>query len=153
MSDGALSSPRAAIRGGASASFVTFLAVATVGGGLYLATQSADRRPAKSTDTLAQVAALARAEKDNEWLQVAIRERQAILGMTLREVEKAKGRPQRKQRGDELSENLRAKGGVENWTYDADPGAVSSVLFGANGLVIHSTDVDGKTGPGHAIRQ
>jgi hypothetical protein len=153
MPDGALTSPREKVRGGTSGSLLALLAVAAVGGGLYLAKQRADRRAPRNNDSIAQIAALARAEKDNEWLQLAIRERRAIIGMTFREVETAKGRPHRKHRGDDLPEDLRARGGVESWVYNLDGGAISSVLFGPNGFVIHATDVEGQTGPGHAIRQ
>lgn len=141
------------IRGGSSAGLGGLLAITAVGGGLYFVSNRSDQQVVPKDDTLAQVAALARVEKDTEWLQRAIRDRQAILGMTYREVETAKGRPLRKQRGETLPEIHRAKGGVENWVYDADGGAESSVLFGANGLVIHASDVEGKPRQGHAIRQ
>jgi hypothetical protein len=144
--------PAGKVRGGSSAGLAGLLAVAAVGGGLYFVTKRPEPRVVPKVDTLAQVAALARVEKDTEWLQRAIRERQAILGMTYREVETAKGRPQRKQRGDTLPEIHRAKGGVENWIYEAD-GVESNVLFGTNGLVVFSSDVEGKPPQGHAIRQ
>src|SRR5688500_5121694 len=141
------------IRGGSSAGLAGLLTIAAVGGGLYFASQRSERRVIPKEDTLAEVAALARVEKDSEWLQRAIREHQAILGMTYREVETAKGRPQRKQRADSLPEIHRANGGVENWIYEEEGGAVSSVVFGSNGLVIYSSDVEGKPRQGHAIRQ
>ena len=140
-------------RGGSSSGLAGLLAVAAVGGGLYVVSKNTDRRVAPKEDTFAQVAALARAEKDTEWLQDAIRERQAILGMTYREVEMAKGRPHRKQRGENLPEVHRSKGGVENWIYEVDGGAESSVLFGPNGLVVFSSDIEGNPRHGHAIRQ
>jgi hypothetical protein len=153
MATGARKKPAREIRGGSSAGLAGLLAIAAVGGGLYFVSKRPERRVAPKEDTFAQVAALARAEKDTEWLQHAIRERQAILGMTYREVEMAKGRPHRKQRGENLPEVHRAKGGVENWVYEVNGGAESSVLFGANGLVIHATDVEGKSRHGHSIRQ
>jgi hypothetical protein len=104
-------------------------------------------------DPLPQVTALARAEKDAEWLQRAIRERRAILGMTYREVEMAKGSPQFKHRGDDLPEVHRAKGGTEIWIYDRSAAGESFVLFGANGRVIQSSDVGDSPLPGQAIRQ
>jgi hypothetical protein len=153
MARGVRNGPASKIRGGSSAALAGFLAVAAVGGGLYYATTRPVQRVAPPDDTLAQVAALARVEKDTEWLQRAIREREAIVGMTYREVETAKGRPHRKQRGEELPESHRAKGGVENWIYEVDGGPESSVLFGANGLVIFASDVEGKPRQGHVIRQ
>lgn len=83
----------------------------------------------------------------------AIRERQAILGMTFREVETAKGAPLLKQRGDTLPEIHRSKGGVEQWVYDLTGGNEASVVFGVNGLVIQSSDVGDKPRLGQAIRQ
>ena len=69
---------------------MAFLAVAMVGGGLYLASRQAPApKVVTNDDSLAQVAALARVEKNAELVQRAIRERQAILGMTYREVEEA----------------------------------------------------------------
>jgi hypothetical protein len=153
MANGDAVLPPRANRGSSSAGLVGFLAVAAVGGGLYLVSQRTERPAPLKDDSLVQVAALARVEKDSEWLQRAIRERQAILGMTYREVEQAKGRPQLKQRGDTLAEPYRQKGGVENWVFDSGTGAVTTVLFGANGLVIHSSDVGDKPRPGQAIRQ
>jgi hypothetical protein len=153
MATGTRLTPANRIRGGSSAGLTGLLAIAAVGGGLYFVSQRSERPVVPNDDTLAQVAALARVEKDTEWLQRAIRERQAILGMTYREVEMAKGRPLRKQRGDTLPEIHRAKGGMENWIYELDGGAESSVLFGANGLVIYASDVEGKPRHGHAIRQ
>ena len=132
---------------------MALLAVAVVGGGFYYASQRSAQRVRVREDHLAQVAALARAEKDTEWLQRAIREKQAILGMTAREVEQAKGQPALKQRGDTLPESDQVKGGVENWIYDSRGGQVSVVLFGAKGFVIYSSDVGDKPGPGQAIRQ
>src|SRR5689334_24049450 len=89
--------PSCSIRGGSSAGVFAVLALAVVGGGLYLASKDPERLPTKvkptREDNLTQVAALARVEKDSEWLQRAIREQQAIIGMTFREVETAKGRP------------------------------------------------------------
>lgn len=145
--------PASRVRGGSSAGLAGLLAIAAVGGGLYFVSTRSERRLAPKEDTFAQVAALARVEKDTEWLQRAIRQGQAILGMTYREVEAAKGRPQRKERGDTLPEFHRAKGGVENWIYEDEGGAETSVLFGTNGLVIYSSDVEGKPRQGHAIRQ
>ena len=104
-------------------------------------------------DNLTQVAALARAEKDAERLQYAVREHQAILGMTFREVESAKGRPATKQRDGFLTDAERTKGAVEKWTFPVDGGAPSVVLFGANGLVIYSSDVGDNPQPGQMIRQ
>jgi uncharacterized protein HemX len=140
-------------RGASSAGLAAFLAVAALGGGVYYASQRAERRPVVKEDHLAQIAALARVEKDTEWLQRAIRERQAILGMTYREVETAKGQPQFKQRGESLQQTHRAQGGVENWVYEMDGGKISEVLFGSNGLVIYASDVADKHGDGHAIRK
>ena len=140
-------------RGGTSAGLIALLAVAAVGGGIYLASHRPEQRPVVKEDNLAQIAALARVEKDAEFLQRAIRERRAILGMTYREVESAKGRPALKQRGDVLREAHRSKGGVENWVYDQGVGEVSEVLFGVNGLVIFSSDVGRKPGDGDAIRR
>jgi hypothetical protein len=128
-------------RGGSSAGVVGLLAVAAIGGGLYLASQRPETPPPAKDDAVARVAALARAEKDAEWLRRAIRERQAILGMTFREVETAKGTPQVKERGDTIAEALRSKGGVEIWVYASDTGKPSKVLFDANGRVILSSDV------------
>jgi hypothetical protein len=153
MTTGAPTFSPKANRGGSSVGLTAILAIAAVGGGLYFVSQRFERRAASNEDTLTQVAALARVEKDVEWLQRAIRERQAILGMTYREVEMAKGRPHVKQRGDTLPGTHRARGGVENWIYDVGGGEVSSVLFGANGLVIDATDVAGKPRYGYAIRQ
>ena len=103
---------------------------------------------------MAEIAALARAEKDTEWLQRAIRERQAILGMTRQEVENAKGPPRVKQRFDALSGADRTKGGVEKWVYSQSGAEDATVLFGAKGLVIHSSDVgDGQPGQSQAIRR
>ena len=134
--------------------FMAILAFAVVGGGLYVASrQPPEPKPVPKNDNLAQVAALARAEKDAEWLQRAIREQQAILGMTSREVETAKGRPVTKLRGDSLNDNDRAKGGVEKWVFQTDGREPSEVLFGANGFVISSSDVGDKPGPGQAVRQ
>jgi hypothetical protein len=153
MASGVRTKPGSKIRGSSSAGLTGLLTIAAVGGGLYFISTRSKQPAAPRNDTLAQVAALARVEKDTEWLQRAIRERQAILGMTYREVETAKGRPLRKQRSDTLSETYRAKGGVENWIYEAEDGSESSVLFGANGLVIYSSDVEGKPSQGHVIRQ
>lgn len=153
MATGALFPLRKSTRGGASAGLTALLAVAVVGGGLYLVTHRTERPPPKDNDSLPQIAALARAEKDAEWLQRAIRERQAILGMTYREIESAKGAPNLKLRGESLTEIQRAKGGVENWIYDLGGGETTSVLFGVNGLVIQSSDVGDKPRPGQAIRQ
>jgi hypothetical protein len=153
MAIGEQALPPKQIRGGSSAGVATFLAVVAVGGGLYVVSQRAERPVAPKNDNLAQVAALARVEKDSEWLQRAIRERQAILGMTYREVEQAKGVPRLKQRGDVLPEIHRAKGGVETWSYDAGDGRTSTVIFGANGLVIKSSDVGDPPRAGQAIRQ
>jgi hypothetical protein len=139
-------------RGGTSAALTAILALAAVGGVVYF-TQRAERRPRVNEDPLPQITALAQAEKDAEWLKRAIRGRQAILGMTYREVEMAKGRPQLKQRGGSLPDILRARGGVENWIYDLGGGNESNVLFGQNGFVIQSSDVGDKPGPGQAIRQ
>lgn len=142
-------------RGGSSVGFVAVLAVAVVGGGLYLASKNPERLPVPvpSADNLVQVAALARAEKDAEWLQRATRERQAIIGMTYREVEMAKGKPATKQRGETLPPEDRAKGGVENWLYNLEGGQVSAVLFGTNGVVVYSSDVGETPGPGQVIRK
>lgn len=140
-------------RGGSSAGVVALLAVAAIGGGLYLASHRTEPPPAPNDDAVARVAALARAEKDTELLRRAIRERHAIVGMTFREVEAAKGAPQVKERGDTLSEALRLKGGVENWIYEAGTGAPSTVLFDANGRVIFSSDVGDTPGPHQAIRR
>lgn len=134
--------------------FMAILAFAVVGGGLYLASrQPPDARPVAKNDNLAQVAALARAEKDAEWLQRAIREHEAILGMTFREVETAKGKPLTKLRAESLTDEERARGGVEKWLFPADSRGSSEVLFGASGLVISSSDVGDKPGPGQAVRQ
>src|SRR5262245_48296219 len=95
--------PPKAIRGGATTGLVAVLALAAVGGGIYLATQHTER-PVKKDDALVQVSALARVEKDAEYIQRAIRERQAIVGMTFREVELAKGRPSLKLRAETLSD-------------------------------------------------
>lgn len=142
-------------RGGSSAGgFVAILAVAVVGGGLYLASrQLPEPRAVVKDDSLAQVAALARAEKDAEWIQRAIREHQAILGMTARETETAKGRPSTKLRGGSLTADERTKGGIEKWVFQTDGRESSEVLFGANGLVISSSDVGDKPGPGQVVRQ
>ena len=153
MESGARIKSASRVRGGSSAGLTGLLAIAAVGGGLYFVATRGEQRVAPKVDTFAQVAALARVEKDTEWLQRAIRERQAIVGMTYREVETAKGHPHRKERGDTLPEIHRAKGGVENWIYEAEGGAEASVLFGTNGLVIYSSDVVGKPRQGHAIRQ
>ena len=120
---------------------------------MYLARQRSERNAGSNNDPFTPVAALARVEKDTEWLQRAIRERQAILGMTYREVEAAKGPPKLKQRGDMLPDVYRAKGTVENWVYDLDNGEVSNVLFGVNGRVIQSSDIGDKPGLGQVIRQ
>lgn len=146
--------PSISNRGGSSAGFIAILAVAVVGGGLYLSS----RRPPEPVvvikeDNLAQIAALARVEKDAERLQRAVREHRAILGMTFREVESAKGRPASKQRDDTLADAERAKGAVEKWTYPANGGAPSVVFFGATGLVIYSSEVGDNPQPGQLIRQ
>ena len=153
MAIGGQALPSRPVRGGSSAGVATFLALVAVGGGVYVMSQRAERPARPKNDTLAQVAALARAETDSEWLQRAIRERQAILGMTYREVEQAKGAPRLKQRGDTLPDVHRAKGGVEVWTYDAADGRNATVVFGANGLVIQSSDVGDAPRPGQAVRQ
>ena len=153
MESGARIKSASRVRGGSSAGLTGLLAIAAVGGGLYFVATRGEQRVAPKVDTFAQVAALARVEKDTEWLQRAIRERQAIVGMTYREVETAKGHPHRKERGDTLPEIHRAKGGVENWIYENEGGAEANVLFGNNGLVIYSSDVEGKPRQGHAIRQ
>ena len=140
-------------RGGSSAGLTALLAIAAVGGGLYYVSHRPERKPTRTDDPLPQVAALARAEKDSEWLQRAIRERQAILGMTFREVEMAKGTPRLKQRGGTVPEIPRSKGGVEQWVYDQNGGNEATVVFGANGLVIQSSDVGEKPRLGQAIRQ
>ena len=106
-----------------------------------------------STFTFTEVAALARVEKNTERLKRAIRERQAIPGMSYREVESAKGRPHLKQRDDALTETHRARGGVENWVYNLEEGKTSSVLFDARGLVIYSTDLGDAPAPGDVIRR
>ena len=139
-------------RGGASAGLSALLAVAAMGGGVYYLTH----RPAPrvvNDDNLAQVAALARVEKDAELLQRAIRERRAILGMTFSEVELAKGPAHFKQRGYTLSDAHHAKGGVERWVYDLGTDKESGILFGSNGLVIDATDAAGKPRSGYSIRQ
>src|SRR5215207_6501600 len=128
-------------RGGSSAGVVAVLALAVVGGGVYLASNRPERPTVAKEDRLAQVAALARAEKDAEFLQRAIREQRAIIGMTTREVESAKGRPTLKRRGDDLSADERVRGATESWVYNAGTAKESSVVFGANGLVISSSDV------------
>jgi hypothetical protein len=145
--------PLHATRASTSGAVVAVLALAAVGGGVYLVTQQAGRRPAPKDDPVAQVAALARVEKDTEWIQRAIRERQAILGMTYREVERAKGPPSRKQREETLPESDRANGGVEKWIYESADRETASVLFGSNGLVIQSSDVGDTPRPGQAVRQ
>ena len=126
--------------------------MATVGGGLYLVSQRSERRSG-GEDTIAQIAELARAEQDAKWLQQAIRNRQAILGMTQREVERAKGPPHLKQSSDALTETHRAHGGVENWIYPQASGDVANVLFGVNGLVVYSSDVGDQPGEGQVIRR
>jgi hypothetical protein len=118
-----------------------------------MVSQRPERRPVRNEDSVAQIAALARVEKETELVQRAIRNRQAIVGMTYREVETAKGRPSIKQRGETLAEQHRALGGAETWIYELNGGEVSEVVFGANGLVIHATDVAGQPRDGHAIRQ
>jgi hypothetical protein len=141
-------------RGGSSAGVMAFLAVAMVGGGLYIASRQVPApKLVAAEDHLAQVAALARVERDAEWLQRAIRERQAIIGMTFREVEEAKGRPAEKQRGEALTVDDRAKGGVEKWLYAGNSSSSAFVLFGASGLVISSSDVGGVPLPGQSVRQ
>jgi hypothetical protein len=138
-------------RGGSSVGgFLGILAVAVVGGGLYVASrQQPEKRPVASDDKLVQVAALARAEKEAEWLQRAIRERQAILGMTSREVENARGQPAVRLRANDLSDIERAKGAVEKWVFRDS----ANVLFGATGLVIYSSDVGDTPQPGQIVRQ
>ena len=130
--------------------FLAILAMAVVGGGLYVASrQQPEKRPIVSDDKLVQVAALARAEKEAEWLQRAIRERQAILGMTSREVENAKGQPAVRLRATDLSDDERSKGAVEKWVFRDS----ASVLFGTTGLVIYSSDVGDTPQPGQIVRQ
>src|SRR5688572_21297850 len=141
-------------RGGSSAGVMAFLAIAMVGGGLYISSRQAPApKVVAKEDHLAQVAALARVEKDAEWLQRAIRQRQAILEMSFREVEKAKGRDTENQRGEALTVEDRAKGGVEKWVYDASSGNSSVVVFGVSGLVVSSSDVGAVPLPGQAVRQ
>ena len=140
-------------RGAASAGLTALLAVAAIGGGIYVVTQRPEPRPVRNQDSIAQIAALARVEKETELVQRAIRNRQAIVGMTYREVETAKGRPSIKQRGETLAAKHRDLGGAEAWIYELSGGEVSHVIFGANGLVIHATDVAGHPRDGHAIRQ
>ena len=141
-------------RGGSSAGVMAFLAVAMVGGGLYLASRQAPQPTVVTKeDNLAQVAALARVEKDAEWVQRAIRERQAILGMTYREVEEAKGRPMEKVRDSALSPEERAQGGVEKWIYDRRSDSPAVVLFNASGRVVVSSDVGAVPLPGQAVRR
>ena len=131
-----------------------FLAVAMVGGGLYLASrQTPTPKVVTKEDNLAQVAALARVEKDAEWVQRAIRAHQAILGMTYREVEEAKGRPAEKVRGSALSAEEQARGGVEKWIYEGGAGSTAMVLFNAGGRVVGSSDVGAVPLPGQAVRQ
>ena len=139
-------------RGGASAGLSALLAFAAVGGGIYYLAHRPERRVVND-DNLAQVAALARLEKDTELLQRAIRERRAILGMTFSEVEQAKGPAHLKQRGYTLSDAHHAKGGIEHWVYALGTDKESGVLFGSNGLVIDTTDVAGKPRSGYTIRQ
>jgi hypothetical protein len=146
--------PSNSIRGGSSAGFIAVLAVAVVGGGLFLSSrQPPESKSVIKEDNLTQVAALARAEKDAERLQHALREHQVILGMTFREVESAKGRPAAKLRDDSLADADRTKGAVEKWTYPVDGGAPAVVLFGANGLVIYSSEVGDNPLPAQMIRQ
>lgn len=140
-----------AIRGGSSAGLGALLAVAAVGGGVYYVAKRADRPPPRD-DSIAQIAALARVEKDSEWIQRAVREGRAILGMTYREVQDAKGPPLRKERDALLSASLRARGGVENWVYETG-GRETNVLFNIKGLVIQSSDVGEKPQVGQAVRQ
>src|SRR5688500_4593737 len=109
-------------RGGASTGLTALLALAAVGGGIYIVSQRPEPRPALNQDSVAQIAALARVEKETELVQRAIRNRQVIVGMTYREVETAKGRPAIKQRGETLSEKHRALGGAEAWIYELSGG-------------------------------
>lgn len=140
--------------GGSSSGFVAILAVAVVGAGIYLAAQrTPPPMPLPREDSLPQVAALARAEKDAEWLRNAIREQKAILGMTDREVQLAKGAPTQKLRDGALTEGERAKGGVEKWIYDDGRGSPIVVLFGVSNRVIASSDVSETPLPGQAIRR
>jgi hypothetical protein len=140
-------------RGGSSAGLVAVLAMATIGGGLYLASRRPEAPPVLNDDAVGRVAALARAEQDSELLRRAIRERQAIVGMTFREVETAKGAPHVKQRGETLPDALRAKGGVENWVYQTGVGDPANVLFGATGRVVYSSDIGEKPEPHQVIRR
>ena len=140
-------------RGGTSAGLTAILAVAAMGGGLYLVTHRSPPPPAPSSDAFTEVAALARVEQNTERLKRAIRERQAIPCMTYREVETAKGRPHFKKRDDALTETDRAKGGVENWVYNLEEGKIASVLFDVNGLVIYSSELGDTPGPGDVIRR
>lgn len=143
-----------AIGGGSSSGFVALLAVAVVGTGIYLASQrTPQRKPVPQEDSLPQVAALARAEKDAEWLRSAIRAQKAILGMTDHEVELAKGAPAQKLRDSALSESERARGGVEKWIYRDGRGTPTVVIFSAGNRVIFSSDVAETPLPGQAIRR
>ena len=139
------------MRGGGSAGLTMLVAVMAVGGGVYFLSQRVERKVGQ--DNIAQVAALARAEKETEWLQQATREQRAILGMTNREVLSAKGSPAVRQKAESLSDAERAKGGAEKWIYDVGGGNEATVLFGPTGLVIETSDVSSPPRLGQVIRQ
>jgi hypothetical protein len=119
---------------------------------LYLS----DRRGAQASvqQAAAETSALMRqADQDVRWLETAIREKRAILGMTRYEVEMAKGKPDIRYRGQNQPDAMLNAGGVETWIYETHDGKGNSVVFGLNGQVIFAMDALGKPRQGHAIRQ
>jgi hypothetical protein len=119
---------------------------------LYLS----DRRDAQISVQQAAAetsAILLQADQDVRWLEAAIREKRAILGMTRYEVEMAKGKPDIRYRGQNQPDAMLNAGGVETWIYETHDGKGNSVVFGLNGQVIFAMDALRKPRQGHAIRQ
>lgn len=113
--------------------------------------QSAERTANREAERVAQ--ASDRAQLETQWLEKAIRENRAILGMTRYEVEMAKGKPYIRRRGQEQPKEMIDGGAVETWIYRISDEKGSSVLFGLGGLVIYSSDTAGLPLYGNAIRQ
>lgn len=130
---------------------VILVLISLICGGIYVAGELNDRKlAAELRDQIARNQE--RANRDEYYLQEAIRNGQAIIGMTASEVYRARGKPYIIQPRNVLVDAQLELGGVENWIYqDAD--GVKGILFGANGLVVYSSDVAGKPRIGNVIRE